>query len=104
MRTYTVREVRGTGADTRLVVDFVLHEADGAAGPGSRLGRGGAVGDRLVMLAPRRGAAFGGIEFVPGTARRLLLAADETAVPAIVQHPGRPAAGSHGARRSSRCR
>ena len=36
MRTYTVREVRGSGADTRLVVDLVLHLADGATGPGSR--------------------------------------------------------------------
>ena len=35
MRTYTVREVRGTGVDTRLVVDFVLHLEDGATGPGS---------------------------------------------------------------------
>ena len=26
MRTYTVREVRGEGQDTRLVVDFVLHQ------------------------------------------------------------------------------
>ena len=25
MRTYTVRDVRGAGADTRLVVDIVLH-------------------------------------------------------------------------------
>ena len=35
MRTYTVRDVRGTGVDTRLVVDFVLHLEDGATGPGS---------------------------------------------------------------------
>ena len=82
MRTYTVREVRGTGPDTRLVVDFVLHEADGAAGPGSAWASAARVGDRLVILAPRRGAAFGGIEFVPGGAGRLLIAADETAVPA----------------------
>jgi NADPH-dependent ferric siderophore reductase len=82
MRTYTVREVRGAGRDTRLVVDFVLHEADGAAGPGSAWASAARVGDRLVILAPRRGAAFGGIEFVPGAARRLLVAGDETAVPA----------------------
>jgi NADPH-dependent ferric siderophore reductase len=82
MRTYTVREVRGTGPDTRLVVDFVLHEADAAAGPGSAWAAAARLGDRLVILAPRRGAAFGGIEFVPGAAGRLLIAADETAVPA----------------------
>ena len=83
MRTYTVREVRGRGADTRLVVDFVLHLADGATGPGSRWASTARPGDRLVTIAPRRGAAYGGIEFVPGSARHLLLAGDETAVPAI---------------------
>ena len=35
MRTYTVRELRGAAADTRLVVDIVLHP-DGDAGPGAR--------------------------------------------------------------------
>jgi NADPH-dependent ferric siderophore reductase len=34
-------------------------------------------------LGARRGVPFGGIEFAPGTAKRLLLAGDETAVPAI---------------------
>ena len=42
-----------------------------------------AVGDRLAVIAPRRGQFYGGIEFDPGTARRLLLVGDETAVPAI---------------------
>ena len=83
MRTYTVREVRGSDADTRIVVDFVLHLVDGATGPGSSWAAGAKVGDRLVMLAPRRGVPFGGIEFDPGTARNLLLVGDETAVPAI---------------------
>lgn len=82
MRTYTVREVRGSGPDTRLVIDFVLHEADGTAGPGSAWASAARVGDRLVVLAPRRGVPFGGIEFVPGAAGRLLVAGDETAVPA----------------------
>src|SRR4051812_10824309 len=36
VRTYTLREVRGEGADTRLVVDFVLHvDDDGHSGPGA---------------------------------------------------------------------
>ena len=83
MRTYTVREVRGSGADTRLVVDLVLHLADGATGPGSRWAAAAVVGDRVVVMAPRRGEPFGGIEFAPGDARRVLLAGDETAVPAI---------------------
>ena len=83
MRTYTVRDVRGHGVDTRLVVDLVLHLADGADGPGSRWAATVQPGDRLVTVAPRRGEPFGGIEFVPGAAQRLLLVADETAVPAV---------------------
>jgi NADPH-dependent ferric siderophore reductase len=85
MRTYTVRDVLGSGADTRLVVDIVLHDdhGDGRAGPGSSWAAGAKVGDRVVVLAPRRGHAYGGIEFAPGEAARLLLAGDETAVPAI---------------------
>jgi NADPH-dependent ferric siderophore reductase len=81
MRTYTWRAVRGEGGDTRLVVDFVVHEGD--CGPGGSWGARAAVGDRLVLMAPRRGHAYGGIEFVPGDARSLLLVGDETAVPAV---------------------
>lgn len=83
MRTYTVREVLGSGIDTRLVVDFVIHVEDGASGPGSSWAADASAGDRLVLLAPRKGVPFGGIEFDPGTARHLMLAGDETAVPAI---------------------
>ena len=81
MRTYTVRAVRGEGADTRLVVDFVVHE--GECGPGGTWGAQARVGDRVVLMAPRRGHAYGGIEFVPGEATDLLLVGDETAVPAV---------------------
>lgn len=88
LRTYTVRDVLGSGADTRIVVDFVLHgtdgpDAHGEAGPGSRWAARAVPGDRIVTLAPRRGMAFGGVEFLPGTAARLLLVGDETAVPAV---------------------
>lgn len=90
MRTYTVREVRGTGTDTRLVVDFALHDAGdhGEIGPGAGWGAQAVPGDRAVVVAPRRGHAFGGIEFAPPAASlqgtgRLLLVGDETAVPAI---------------------
>jgi len=84
LRTYTVRDVVGTGQDTRLVVDIVLHDdKDGEAGPGSAWAARAEVGGRLVVMAPRRGHAYGGIEFAPGAAGRLLLVGDETAVPAI---------------------
>ncbi|WP_435770678.1 siderophore-interacting protein [Nocardioides sp. SYSU DS0651] len=88
MRTYTVRDVLGDGAGTRLVVDIVVHEDDHPStdpldGPGNRWALQARPGDRLVILAPRRGHAYGGIEWSPGTATRLLLVGDETAVPAI---------------------
>ncbi|WP_036507299.1 siderophore-interacting protein [Nocardioides sp. URHA0020] len=84
MRTYTVRDVVGEGPDTRLVVDIVVHPDDhGAPGPGCAWAARAAVGDRLVLIAPRRGDFYGGIEFQPGTASRLLLVGDETAVPAV---------------------
>ncbi|SDS95805.1 NADPH-dependent ferric siderophore reductase, contains FAD-binding and SIP domains [Nocardioides scoriae] len=82
MRTYTVRDVQGYGADTRLVVDFVVHE-DGLAGPGGGWALRARPGMRIVLVAPRRGVPFGGIEFTPGAATSLLLVGDETAVPAV---------------------
>ncbi len=82
MRTYSVRDVVGSGEDTRLVVDLVLH-GDGGHGPGGDWAAAVEVGDRVVTLAPRRGHFFGGIEFEPGDADRLLLVGDETAVPAV---------------------
>lgn len=81
VRTYTVREVRGTGPDRRVVVDIVVHPGD--TGPGSRWAAAAQPGDRVALLGPRRGYPFGGIEFAPGAASRLLIAGDETALPAI---------------------
>lgn len=83
MRTYTVRDRLHSGADTRLVVDIVVHEPGDCSGPGNDWALRARRGDRLVVLAPRRGHDFGGIEWAPGTATRLLLAGDETAVPAV---------------------
>lgn len=89
MRTYTIRDVVGEGADTRFVVDIVVHETSGHGGDDALDGAGNAwalqaaAGQRLVVLAPRRGHEFGGIEWSPGSATRLLLVGDETAVPAI---------------------
>jgi NADPH-dependent ferric siderophore reductase len=83
MRTYTIRAIRGSGTDTRLVVDFVVHGDGAEAGPGGDWGASAAVGDRVITMAPRRGVPYGGIEWAPGTAKRLLLVGDETAVPAI---------------------
>ena len=80
MRTYTIREVR---PGPRLVVDFVLHLEPGASGPAAAWAATAAPGDTVGIIAPRAGEVFGGIEWAPGGASRLLLAGDETAVPAI---------------------
>jgi NADPH-dependent ferric siderophore reductase len=83
MRTYTIRDVRGSGAATTLVVDMVLHLEGDLVGPGSTWASRATVGDRIVLLAPRRGFPYGGIEFTPAPGASLLLVGDETAVPAI---------------------
>ena len=83
MRTYTVRDVVGSGCDTRVVVDFVLHTENGTSGPGASWAAAAQPGDRLVLIGPRRGEDFGGIEFAPGAATNLLLVGDESAVPAV---------------------
>lgn len=84
MRTYTVRAWRPEVRE--LDVDMVLHaDADGRSGPAAAWAQRARLGDRLHIIGPHReGAGEGyGIEFVPGDARDLLLAGDETAVPAI---------------------
>ena len=83
MRTYTVRDVRGSGEQTTLVVDMVLHLEGDLVGPGSTWASTAAPGDRIAVLAPRRGFPYGGIEFAPTPGADLLLVGDETAVPAI---------------------
>jgi len=81
LRTYTVRAVR---QDLREVdVDIVLH---GDTGPASRWANGARPGSPLVLLGPNAAhdGPHGGLEFAPpATSHALLLAGDETAVPAI---------------------
>lgn len=100
IRTYTVRHIRA--ALGQIDVDFVLHGAEhgGADGPASSWATGAVPGDRLLIIGPEREAgaevdADGctvadsvvavpgrGVEWSPGSARELLIVADETAVPA----------------------
>ena len=81
IRTYTVRDWR---TDLReMDVDFVLH---GATGPASAWAERAAVGDEIALIAPN--AHFpgptGGFEWhPPADASCLIVAGDETAVPAI---------------------
>ena len=82
MRTYTVRRLDRTPAGTRVVVDIVVH-AHGEPGPGAAWAVAARPGARAVVVMPRRGHPFGGIEMDPPAGADLLLVGDETAVPAI---------------------
>jgi NADPH-dependent ferric siderophore reductase len=83
LRTYTVRGLR---PELREVdVDFVLH---GATGPASAWAETAAVGDEVVLIGPnaRFPGPTGGYEWHPPVdASCLLVAGDETAVPAICE-------------------
>lgn len=84
MRTYTVREWRDEARE--LVVDMVLHtDAQGNSGPAAAWALSAQVGHSLHLIGPSRHAEgpSAGIEFAPADADTILLAGDETAVPAI---------------------
>ena len=80
IRTYTIRGARPELGE--LVVDFVAH---GDSGPASRWIGAAAVGDPMLLIAPDATSdeESGGWEWKPGAARTLLIAGDETAVPAM---------------------
>ena len=81
IRTYTTRAVRP--ARREVDVDLVLHEP---AGPAGRFAAGCREGDEAVLCGPNAhpDAPRGGIDFrLPPSARCVLVAGDETALPAI---------------------
>jgi len=81
LRTYTVRAVRQSMKE--VDVDIVLH---GDTGPASRWANAAKPGMPLVVIAPdaRYDGPHGGLGFAPPAhSHALLLAGDETAVPAI---------------------
>lgn len=86
MRTYTVRDIRrdADGKVAELDIDFVLH-LEGGSGPAAEWAADAMVGDPMTLVGPCANwkQDILGIEFAPGTADRLLLAGDETAIPAI---------------------
>ncbi|MFD8383918.1 siderophore-interacting protein [Streptomyces sp. NPDC059679] len=86
MRSYTVREQRREPEE--VDVDFALHGADAASaatvgGPASRWAARARPGDRAMLLGPVA-PDNGGVDFrpPPGT-DWVLIAADETALPAV---------------------
>lgn len=98
LRSYTVRALRTTAHGRELDVDFVIHSDSGSAhsvsaghrGPGSDWARAAAPGVRAVIVGPDANTitratlpSETGIRWDPQNARHVLLAGDETAVPAI---------------------
>jgi iron complex transport system ATP-binding protein len=86
MRTYTAAELRRINGRSYLSVDMVTHIDSEISGPAARFAESAAIGDTLYVLGPNRrlcGPEYGGIDFRPGNARRVLLVGDETAQPAL---------------------
>lgn len=91
LRTYTVRALRPAGPATELDVDVVLHlDEHGRGGPAATWAARARPGDAITLLGPTAaaGATPAGIEWRPPAPRpgapvRVLLAGDETAVPAV---------------------
>jgi NADPH-dependent ferric siderophore reductase len=79
LRTYTPAAIRANEAE--IDVDFFIHEP---AGPASAWAIAARPGEQLVITGPdiRMGSTGYGIHWNPGDAQRLLLVADETALPA----------------------
>jgi NADPH-dependent ferric siderophore reductase len=79
-RTYTVRAIRPELRE--LDVDFVFH---GDGGPAARWLLTAKAGDEVIIVGPdaRSIDARIGLDWHPGRATQLLLAGDETAVPAV---------------------
>lgn len=91
IRSYTVRALRATAHGRELDVDFVIHpDDDGHGSPASDWARAAAPGTRAVIIGPdaeaitaATGLSETGIRWNPQGVRQVLLAGDETAVPAI---------------------
>jgi len=94
IRSYTVRAVRPGARE--IDVDMVRH---GDGGPASRWLTAARPGDRITVLGPNADfdGHHGGVDFVPPVRTGcLLLAGDETAVPAIASILERLPAGARG--------
>lgn len=91
IRSYTVRALRTAQDGAELDVDFVHHPThDGASAPASDWARAAVPGTPIVIIGPNADAITAdtprsdtGIRWDPRDAGRVLLAGDETAVPAV---------------------
>ncbi|CAD5996203.1 siderophore-interacting protein [Agreia sp. COWG] len=81
IRTYTVRQTRAV--DREIDVDVVVHPV---SGPASRWAEDAVIGSELVIVGPnaQHDGPHGGVDFLPPAhTDMILLAGDETALPAI---------------------
>ncbi|MET1063673.1 MAG: siderophore-interacting protein [Arthrobacter sp.] len=91
IRSNTIRALRQGTALPEIDVDIVLHDCPGSHdGPGSTWARGARPGQPVWFVGPDAAAVTAatplpeaGINWKPGDAQHVLLAGDETAVPAI---------------------
>ncbi len=95
VRTYTIREQRGSGADAQIVLDFVVHGAGegashGVAGPAVTWAMEVAPGDAITVAGP------GPAKPLPEGFDRYLVAGDMTALPAISVNLENLPADAHG--------
>ncbi|MEV4845131.1 siderophore-interacting protein [Micromonospora matsumotoense] len=80
LRSYTAYRTRPAAGE--LDLDFYLHQPHGPASGWAAAAR---PGDRLLLSGPHVGAGHPGygVQWEPGPAMRVLIAADETAYPAV---------------------
>ncbi|MDK7749612.1 siderophore-interacting protein [Brevibacterium sp. UMB10442] len=81
LRTYTVKAVRPMYKE--IDVDFVVH---GTEGPASAFAVEAPIGAHIAVVGPVEdapGSSSEGVAWAPGSASQVLIAGDETAVPAI---------------------
>lgn len=86
IRTYTIRAVRPDIAEVDIDVVLHGHEAAGPAGPAAAWAANAQIGDELLAVGPNRaypGDSCGHEWNPPVQVRDILIAGDETAVPAI---------------------
>lgn len=86
LRTYTVREVRApAGGPVEIDVDFALHPASAVTGPATVWATAAQIGEPMAIVGPQVGTGIGRAWQPAASLRRVLLAGDETAVPAIAR-------------------
>ncbi|WLQ04981.1 siderophore-interacting protein [Arthrobacter oryzae] len=91
IRSYTVGAIRATAKGREIDVDFVIHRVpEGHGAPASEWAAAAEIGTAVIIIGPEASSITSatrlsetGIRWEPQGASQVLLAGDETAVPAI---------------------